>query len=65
MAKYRFQVLTNVTQKRMNGRGTIKTAVQRQIRAERNRVVANLILSVAVDIWFALIVQLVVDQNSI
>ena len=43
----------------------MKTAVHLQIHAERNKVVVNLMMSVEVDIWFAQVAQMVVDQNLI
>ena len=43
----------------------MKTAVQHQIHAERNKVVVNLMMNVEVDIWFAQVAQLVVDRHLI
>ena len=43
----------------------MKTAVQHQVHAERNKGVANLLHNVEAAIWCALRVPMVVDQNSI
>ena len=50
-----------MTQRRLNGRDMMKTAVHHQIHAERNKAVVNLMMNVEVDTWFAQIAQLAVE----